>query len=193
MRLLALFIVIFGVSLSSAQVSSVKQKLQSMLHFERNILGKFQQQLYFEQDLQDTITGVFVLQKPSDLLWKVEEPYRQITLSDGEQHWLYDIDLEETVVLSSEELESNILLQLLFGEFDILQSFVIVEPEPYYFQLFEYGTDTLLLSLWFQNKKLYRAIAEAGGGEQIHFEFTKVKIDKKLKKKSFFQLKQYQN
>ncbi len=74
-------------------------------------------------------TGHVDLQRPGKFRWTTEEPFPQLLVSDGQQLWLYDEDLEQVTVQTVDKQLSNTPALLLSGDLSKLQeSFVIAGP-----------------------------------------------------------------
>ena len=54
-------------------------------------------------EILQTTTGTLHLARPGRLRWRVDEPYPQLIVADGEQVWIHDPDLEQVTVHPFEE------------------------------------------------------------------------------------------
>lgn len=64
--------------------------------FEQTVASQFGEVL-------QTATGTMHLERPGRLRWRVDEPYPQLVVADGEHVWIYDPDLEQVTVQPFEE------------------------------------------------------------------------------------------
>ena len=64
--------------------------------FEQTVASQFGEVL-------QTATGTMHLERPGRLRWRVDEPYPQLVVADGEHVWIYDPDLEQVTVRPFEE------------------------------------------------------------------------------------------
>lgn len=73
--------------------------------------------------------GRVQLQRPGRFRWRTDEPFPQLLVSDGEQLWLYDEDLEQVTRQKVDPQLSNTPALLLSGDISALDaSFVIQGP-----------------------------------------------------------------
>lgn len=64
-----------------------------------NFSGSFEQRQYDEDGLiLQQLSGSFAIETPGKVRWQTLEPMAQLLISDGEQYWLYDPDLEQVTV-----------------------------------------------------------------------------------------------
>lgn len=54
-----------------------------------------------------SITGTFKLKRPGLYFWQSEDPYPQTIVSNGEEIWLYDPDLEQVTITPAKQLGFN--------------------------------------------------------------------------------------
>ena len=71
--------------------------------------------------------GVFYLQRPGKFRWNYTEPYPQEIVSDGEQVWIFDVDLEQVTVQKQGAGKSNTPMALLQNRQKLEDAFEIHE------------------------------------------------------------------
>lgn len=89
-------------------------ELQRLLSQTRSLQGDFEQ-VTRDQDGQivEENTGTFAIKRPGLLRWHIEEPFEQLLVSDGENLWVYDPDLEQvTISTVDEQMQQNSALLL---------------------------------------------------------------------------------
>ena len=64
--------------------------------------------------------GQVQLQRPGRFRWRTDEPFPQLLVSDGEQLWLYDEDLEQVTQQKVDQQLSNTPALLLSGDVSAL-------------------------------------------------------------------------
>ena len=158
--------------------------LKKLLTVEQNIIGKFQQKVYFEQELQEQTTGNFIISKPNGLLWKVADPYNQLTISNGIDHWFYDQDLDELQQVDDANLEDNIFIQILMGNFQHLDNFAIAKQNNTYILTAD-NYSIKQIKLTFADNKITTAELSISEIEKVIYAFTEIllnndKIDNKI-------------
>jgi len=72
-------------------------------------------------------SGEFYLQRPGKFRWNYTQPYPQEIVSDGEQVWVFDIDLEQVTVQKHGTGRDNTPMALLQNKKSLEQAFEIHE------------------------------------------------------------------
>lgn len=57
--------------------------------------------------------GTFALQAPNLFRWHYETPYEQLIVADGQQVWMYDVELEQVTVKNQDQAAASSPLYLL--------------------------------------------------------------------------------
>lgn len=100
MKLFILFVFI-AVEIVSASVHADQGRklLEQFLSETKTMSANFSQTLRTDSGsvLQES-SGIFYLRKPSQFRWNYTSPYAQEIVSDGENIWNYDVDLEQVTV-----------------------------------------------------------------------------------------------
>jgi outer membrane lipoprotein carrier protein len=100
-------------SVSAADVDELAEKLAILTTFS----GDFQQTLIDDEGeaLQES-SGVFSLKRPGYFHWETKEPFPQLLVSDLNNIWLYDPDLEQVTVKPYDDRVSQTPALLLSGD-----------------------------------------------------------------------------
>lgn len=103
--------------------------LSDYLSDMESLSGKFVQQTYsVEGERLHNYSGNFKLKRPGFFHWQVEEPGRQLLVSDGIQVWDYDEDLEQLIHNSIEGGDVyDSPMQLISGGLESISSHYRVE------------------------------------------------------------------
>jgi outer membrane lipoprotein carrier protein len=88
-------------------------------------------------------TGQFYLQRPGRFRWNYTEPYPQEIVSDGDNVWIFDVDLEQVTVQKQEQGVDNTPMALLQNRQNLEDAF----------EIHERGSDGGLHRLELLNKK----------------------------------------
>ena len=78
------------------------------------------------QLLQES-SGEFFLQRPGKFRWNYNEPYPQEIVSDGEQVWIFDVDLEQVTVQQQGPTQNYTPIALLQNKQKLEDAFEIRE------------------------------------------------------------------
>ncbi|MHC8441916.1 MAG: outer membrane lipoprotein chaperone LolA [Candidatus Eutrophobiaceae bacterium] len=77
--------------------------LQVFLNGLTGFQARFTQTLYNDQNrVLERAQGVLYMRIPKKFLWIYQQPYEQHIVSDGENIWVYDVDLEQVIAHSAE-------------------------------------------------------------------------------------------
>lgn len=106
-----------------AAFADAAQDLKSRLDAIQSLTGRFTQVLTDKAgaDLQSS-AGEFALKRPGYFLWQSEAPYEQTVIGTPQKVWIYDPDLEQVTVRSSEHQADNSPARLLSGDLGELRS-----------------------------------------------------------------------
>ena len=77
--------------------------------------------------LMQESAGVFYLQRPGKFRWNYTQPYPQEIVSDGQQIWVFDVDLEQVTVQKQGAGQSNTPMALLQNRQKLEDAFEIHE------------------------------------------------------------------
>ena len=77
--------------------------------------------------LMQESAGEFYLQRPGKFRWNYTQPYPQEIVSDGEQVWVFDVDLEQVTVQKQGSGQNNTPMALLQNKQKLQDAFEIHE------------------------------------------------------------------
>ncbi|WP_447528174.1 outer membrane lipoprotein chaperone LolA [Vreelandella sp. TE19] len=124
--------------------------------------------------------GEMWLSRPGMLRWEVEAPYAQVVVSDGDEVYLYDPDLEQVTVQAMDNRVSHTPALLLSGStVDLTESYdVFYEQEggEDIFTLIPTSNDTLFeeLSMVFEGETLTELLMTDSTGQRTAIAFNNV-------------------
>ena len=102
--------------------------LDKFLTETQTMSAKFKQTLKSaDGKLLQESAGVFYLQRPGRFRWNYTQPYPQEIVSDGEQVWIYDVDLEQVTVQKQGTGRDNTPMALLQNRKNLEEAFEIHE------------------------------------------------------------------
>lgn len=127
MRNIFVLVVTIIVSLN-AYAGEGRVLLDKFLTETQTMSAKFKQTLKSSDGklLQES-AGVFYLQRPGRFRWNYTQPYPQEIVSDGEQVWIYDVDLEQVTVQKQGTGRDNTPMALLQNRKNLEEAFEIHE------------------------------------------------------------------
>jgi outer membrane lipoprotein carrier protein len=143
MKIFLLSILCFAVSLE-AIAGEGRVLLDRFLTETQTMSANFKQTLRASDGkLMQESAGVFYLQRPGKFRWNYTQPYPQEIVSDGEQVWVYDVDLEQVTVQRQGAGQNNTPMALLQNKQKLEDAFEIQER----------GTESGLHRIELLNKK----------------------------------------
>jgi outer membrane lipoprotein carrier protein len=120
--------VLYLVFSSSAYAGEGRVMLDRFLTETQTMSANFKQTLKSSDgSLMQESAGVFYLQRPGKFRWNYTEPYPQEIVSDGEQVWVYDVDLEQVTVQKQGAGPNNTPMALLQNRQKLEDAFEIHE------------------------------------------------------------------
>ena len=118
-------------SLQAATEQVAIERLTALLNQAQTISGRFSQLTLDGSgtQLQET-SGEMALKRPGQFRWHTDAPMEQLLVSDGEQIWLYDPDLEQVTIQKMDQRLTHTPALLLSGDVSqIAESFDITFKE----------------------------------------------------------------
>lgn len=115
------FVLLFSNHLSYAETAA--QSLHHILAPVNSISATFKQQVMDQNNqVYQQLSGDFKASKPNQLHWNIVSPLAQLIVSDGDNVWLYDPDLEQVVIQNfSDDFKAN-PLSILLGDLNQLNN-----------------------------------------------------------------------
>ncbi len=104
--------------------------LDKFLNDTKTMTAKFVQTMRTDKGevLQET-SGQFYLKRPGKFRWNYTQPYQQEIVSNGEQVWIYDVDLEQVTVQKQSQSLNNTPMALVQGTMKLEEAFSVNEMD----------------------------------------------------------------
>ena len=164
-----------------------ERALDGFLDDVQSLTANFRQELWTaDQRLLETATGTLSLKRPNRFLWHYVEPIEQSVVADGEDLWMYDVELAQVTVTPLEDSPTSSPAMLLSGDravrdgFDVVRSFAVdglqwVELEPKLG-----GTDFTSVRIGFNGSTPERLELVDGLDQVTRIEFSSVVVNPDL-------------
>lgn len=114
-------IVLLIVSPAYGWAASAREQLDHFSEGVQNLSATFEQQVYTaEGDAQEATSGTLALARPNRFRWDYLQPDEQRIVADGDNIWIYDVELEQVSVRpqSFDEQQSPLAVLLDLGALD---------------------------------------------------------------------------
>lgn len=113
--------------LNNAYASDGKQLLDNYLSSTRTMSADFSQTQRSENgEVLQTSKGVFYLDKPGKFRWDYSEPFEQQIISDGENIWIFDVELQQVTVQKQSISLKNTPMALIQDSASVHDAFDII-------------------------------------------------------------------
>ncbi len=156
----------------------------------------------FEADFTQTVfdenfreiqksSGHMALVRPGLFRWVYASPYEQLIVGDGQEIWIYDVDLEQVTVKSQSDALDETPAQLLSSGKPIVDHFSVVElgmrDDLLWFELtpLEAENAFMAIRLGFDGQIMKKMELEDSLGNRTLFVFSKVRVNPKFAKDAF--------
>ncbi|MCP4875057.1 MAG: outer membrane lipoprotein chaperone LolA [Gammaproteobacteria bacterium] len=111
-----------------AIAQDAEQRLQSALKNMDNLSAEFKQTLRDEdKNIIQQSRGTLALQRPGKFAWIYTDPFEQRIIADGNELWVYDVELDQVTVKPMGESISNTPIMILMKQSDVSKQFNISE------------------------------------------------------------------
>lgn len=120
-------LVVFALMPLVGQADDAQDLLRAFVRDVQSAQGQFSQVRVDDQGhaAGTPQKGTFSFQRPGKFKWAVDQPYEQLTLSDGKQLYQVDPDLAQVIVRSVDESVGASPAAILFGSGDLGDAFVL--------------------------------------------------------------------
>jgi outer membrane lipoprotein carrier protein len=117
------------ISLSSpVRADDASQRLEAALKKMDSLSTEFKQTLLDEdKNIVQQSRGTLALQRPGKFSWIYIEPFEQRIVGDGNELWVYDVELEQVTVKPMDAGISNAPIMILMKQSDVTQQFDVIE------------------------------------------------------------------
>ncbi|MDI9817650.1 MULTISPECIES: outer membrane lipoprotein chaperone LolA [unclassified Legionella] len=95
-----LILILFGTTAFSESAGEV---LQAKLNGIRSLTANFTQTVKAKARELSRSSGTMALERPGRFRWQTKDPMEQLVVADGDQLWVYDVDLEQVTVKRQEK------------------------------------------------------------------------------------------
>jgi outer membrane lipoprotein carrier protein len=161
------------------------QRLRAALKNLDNISAEFKQTLLDEdKNIVQQSRGTMALQRPGKFAWIYTEPFEQRIIGDGEELWIYDVELEQVTVKPMDAGISNAPIMILMKQTDVTQQFDVSEVGQrkflYWVELKPHASDleysSIFIGLEDDNVRAMELQDQFGQSTQIVFENMRVGV-----------------
>lgn len=112
-----------GANASSDALHELVQETQKIENYRATFNQKIKDQF---DNLKDQSSGQFIIQKPYQFVWFTQSPFEQKIVSDGENLWTFDMDLDQVNIQTLNKAMGNTPVFLLAADAEALgQSFYV--------------------------------------------------------------------
>ncbi len=183
-RLSSFWLVILTLLIAApAFADDAELRLQKALKNMDNLSADFKQtQLDEDKNVIQQSLGNLALQRPGRFAWIYTEPYEQHIIADGNELWVYDVDLDQATVKPMDAGLAAAPIMILMKQADVSDQFIVSEVGQrkflYWVELEPEGVDSdgdlgyshIYLGLEGDNIKAMELRDQFGGSTQIVFE-----------------------
>ena len=111
-----------------AHADDATERLNKALRQMDNLTAEFKQTLLDEdKNVVQQSRGTLALQRPGKFFWEYVEPYSQRIIADGQELWIYDVELDQVTVKPMDQGLSNAPIMILMKQADIGDQFEVHE------------------------------------------------------------------
>ena len=110
------------------EVNTADADLERFLTETTTLQADFEQELRgSDGEIVELASGRLSLRRPNQFFWEYREPLEQVILADGDNLWIYDVDLAQATVTPLDELVDATPAMLLSGDRSVRDSFETIE------------------------------------------------------------------
>ncbi len=124
-----IFFILFSLGLiSSAFAETAGERLNQALRNLDNLTADFKQTVFDDnKQVVQQSSGELAIQRPGKFSWIYKTPYEQQIVADGEELWVYDVDLDQVTVKPMSSGLASAPIMILMKQNDITQEFTVNE------------------------------------------------------------------
>jgi outer membrane lipoprotein carrier protein len=128
MKFLILAVALIGIFNSPVYAQSVEQRLSDALRDMDNLTADFKQTVLDDnKQIVQQSSGSLAIQRPGKFAWIYRTPYEQQIIADGEELWIYDVELDQVTVKPMDTGLASAPIMILMRQTDIASEFDIKE------------------------------------------------------------------
>lgn len=158
----------------------------------RGFQADFTQIVYDENfvEIQNS-TGQMALLRPNRFHWLYQQPYEQVIVGDGNEIWIYDIDLDQVTVKPQGETLGETPAQLLSSAKPVIDEFSVLKLDGRmglsWFELKPLADETSfeVIRLGFRDQTMVKMELRDSLGNQTVFDFSNVSVNPAFDDKQF--------
>jgi outer membrane lipoprotein carrier protein len=128
MKYAVFILTLLGNLYSPVFAQSVEQRLSDALKDMDNLTADFKQTvLDDDKQIVQQSSGSLAIQRPGKFAWIYKMPYEQQIIADGEELWIYDVELDQVTVKPMDAGLASAPIMILMQQTGILSEFDIKE------------------------------------------------------------------
>ena len=185
MRILIILAAVMVTLTGPVGADDAAQRLEAALKKMDSLSAEFKQTLLDEdKNVVQQSRGTLALQRPGKFAWLYIEPFEQQIVGDGNELWVYDVELEQVTVKPMDAGISNAPIMILMKQSDVTQEFDVVEVGQrkflYWVELKPQASDlefsSIFIGLEDNNVRAMELQDRFGQSTQIVFENMRVGV-----------------
>ena len=128
MKFVIAAVALIGIFNSPVYAQSVEQRLSDALSDMDNLTADFKQTvLDDDKQIVQQSSGSLAIQRPGKFAWIYKTPYEQQIIADGEELWIYDVELDQVTVKPMDAGLASAPIMILMQQTGIVSEFDIKE------------------------------------------------------------------
>ena len=181
----AIFQFSFAFAGHGLQIADVQKRYEEIQTFT----SSFTQKTYHDEEMVQEFKGKIIAERPNKFRMEVKKPEKQLILSDGEGLWIY-LPKEKRALKMNPEEGLTMPVEMFFNPFEVYQvEWFEEEKKKPLLEVRPREEGTLFEKAWVQIHPKTLLVREIQlfdtDGNQIHYTFSKVRINRKVKPSTF--------
>lgn len=185
MRILIVLAAVMAGLAGPVQAEDAAQRLEAALKKMDSLSAEFKQTLLDEdKNVVQQSRGTLALQRPGKFAWLYIEPFEQQIVGDGNELWVYDVEIEQVTVKPMDAGISNAPIMILMKQSGVTQQFDVIEVGQrkflYWVELKPHAADleysSIFIGLEDDNVRAMELQDQFGQSTQIVFENMRVGV-----------------
>jgi len=128
MKFVIVAVALMGILNSPVFAQSVEQRLSDALRDMDNLTAEFKQTVLDDnKQIVQQSSGSLAIQRPGKFAWIYKTPYEQQIIADGEELWIYDVELDQVTVKPMDTGLASAPIMILMRQTGIASEFDIKE------------------------------------------------------------------
>ncbi|MFT5576981.1 MAG: outer membrane lipoprotein carrier protein [Bermanella sp.] len=174
-----LSISVFAAPLYAGENDAAASALAALLADTRNMQAEFSQRVASDQgELLEESAGKMAFQRPHQLRWEINEPYRYLVLTNGETLWRYDPDFEQLSTESFTSVAQTPMLILAASAASLSEQYQIGEVgDTFTLKPLAKQVEFTQLALSFKGRALTKMLLTDNLGQQTEIRLRNTQIN----------------